>query len=196
MLTKQSDAGRNANWPHEHNDCTVVALSHAVNIPYDEAHKLAQDAGRRYRHGMKPKVVVTMLGLVFASGKAQFRKLDVIEPTRDLNPNLPSVQAYRMYGRLPRRKGITVAAFLRTLPKRGRFYLTCTTHAFAYVDGVVVDNLGRPMTRATMKMAYEVLPFAPAPVDAPPAAPTQAAAISQAQVNELWERLNKLEGKS
>jgi len=112
------------------------------------------------------------------------------------------------------------------LPKKGRFYLCCTTHAFAVVDGVVYDNLYRPKSRARMAHAFEIttvakdaplqIPVAhglpepkPTPKVAWPPAPlahpivakpytpaqTPAEKLSQQDISELWERLNRLESK-
>lgn len=40
-------------WPEERNDCVVVALSVAAQIPYDQSHTLCARVGRRPRDGMR-----------------------------------------------------------------------------------------------------------------------------------------------
>ncbi|SRR5216683_777123 len=188
MLSQQSDAGRVTAFPLETNDCTVVALAHAACISYEKAHEFARQAGRKSRRGMKRDDIRTMLRNLDISGKATTREIRIAQPTR---PSTYLMSRGAVCYRRPRREGISVASFIRTLPKKGRFYLGCTTHAFAYVDGVVMDNLERPKSRATMYLAYEVIP-AGIKVESK-SAPTPV--ITQEQINELWERMNKLEGK-
>lgn len=192
MNTTQSTAGRHESHPYERNDCTVVALAHAADIPYAEAHKLAASAGRRIKHGMRRDAIKTMLRNLDISGMATVRQLPLEEPVRKSVHRIATQSPWGVFRRTrrPRRTGVTVAQFIRTLPCRGRFYLNCTTHAFAYVDGVVMDNLERPLTRAVMFLAYEITPKVAQVLPVPAPAP-----ITQAQINELWERLNKLEGK-
>jgi hypothetical protein len=184
MISKQTDAGRNQSHPTERNDCTVVALANAAGISYREAHEFAFQVGRRHGHGLKKEAIRTMLRNVDISGVATARELATIAPVFHIH-NSESIYGYR---RRARRTGISVASYLATLPKKGRFYLGCTSHAFAYVDGVVVDNLSRPRTRAIMLLAYEIVPTVKK-------AETVSPSITQPQINELWERLNKLEAQ-
>jgi hypothetical protein len=79
----------------------------------------------------------------------------------------------------------TVAEYLRRLPEQGRFYLASTTHAFAYVDGVLYDNIKGGKMRARMARAVEVKQ----------AMPLVKEGLTQSDVVKMWERLNKLEGK-
>lgn len=180
MLSQQSSALRELTHPEETNDCTVVALAHSAGISYEDAHEFARQAGRKPRHGMKPDAVKTMLRNVDIGGVATTRQMIVPQPTR---PNQFNGYFYHR----TRLRGVSVTSFIRTLPKRGRFYLACTSHAFAYVDGVVIDNLRRPRSRATMYLAYEIIPNV--------AKEEPKLVITQSQINELWDRLNKLEEK-
>lgn len=181
MLSQQSSALRELTHPEETNDCTVVALANAAGISYQDAHTFARQAGRKPRHGMKPDAVKSMLRSLDISGVATTRQMIVPQPTRFV------LQGYaRRYS--SRRQGVSVTSFIRTLPKRGRFYLACTSHAFAYIDGVVIDNLQRPRSRATMYLAYEIIPSVKAEAE-------PKLVITQSQINELWDRLNKLEAK-
>ncbi|SRR5216684_4550024 len=188
MLSQRNTTGRELTHPNETRDCTVVALANAAGITYVDAHKFTADAGRKPNRGMKREAIKTLMRNVDISGVAVTRELTVLTPTR---PQMYSGYAYRVPLRRARHQGVSVASFIRTLPKRGRFYLACITHAFAYINGVVVDNLHRPLARATMYLAYEIVSKAEVkstvvPVEAP---------ITQAQTNELWERLNKLEAQ-
>jgi hypothetical protein len=194
MISQQNDAGRNLSHPNETNDCTVVALANAAGISYGKAHELAAQFGRRNRHGMKKDAIKRMLCNLDISGLATTRQLPVTEPVH-VSRKVGGYFSYRTRGR---RVGTSVASFLHTLPKYGRFYIGSTSHAFAYVDGVVVDNLQRPKSRAIMLFCYEIIPAVKVeeekPVNANPCL-QPAPQISQEQINELWERLNKLEAK-
>ena len=52
-----------SQFPHEKNDCTVLATSFALNIPYAEAHSRLRTWGRRDRHGIPFKFAAPTLGL-------------------------------------------------------------------------------------------------------------------------------------
>jgi predicted DNA-binding protein len=188
MLNQCTDAGRSLTHPTERKDCTVVALANSAGISYLEAYKFAAQVGRRFQHGMKQDAIKTMLRNVDISGVAVTRQLTVPTPARPTNYRFDGYFSHRV-----RRRGVSVESFIRTLPKRGRFYLACTTHAFAYVNGVVVDNLSRPLSRATMYLAYEIIPKHTHFRIIPEA--KQQPAITQSQISELWERLNKLEAR-
>lgn len=144
---------------------------------------------------MRTSQVHDMIGLAQREGKIEARVIPVAMPTR-VNTGViarysPATGEWMRFRR-QRRKGMTVASFVRTLPKKGRFYLGCTTHAFAVVDGVVLDNLYRPKMRATMYMAYEIIPKAQQPVMQPSAPATKAPEMTQADINAMWERLSKI----
>jgi len=188
VISHTSDAGRELTHPHETRDCTVVALAHVLGVPYSEAHKIMAAAGRRPRKGMTHYAIEAALNTLKQNGTIA----DVIgKPFTTTRPVVlvgSAAIAYRMYGRRPRRTGTTVAQALCSLPRTGRFYLACTTHAFAYVDGKLLDNLNKSKMRALMSSCWQVIPNAPAP-----AAKSE---LAQSDINAMWERLNKLEGKS
>ena len=183
MLSQQNDAGRTLSHPNETNDCTVVALANAAGISYAKAHELAAWVGRRNRCGMKKDAIKRMLRNLDINGLGTIKEVFVEAPLH-VSRRLGGFS----FRTRTRRVGISVASFLYTLPKKGRFYLGCTTHAFAYVNGTVVDNLPRPKSRAIMLFAYEIIPTVKVEQPSVPQ-------ISQEQINELWERLNKLGGK-
>jgi hypothetical protein len=173
MLTHTSDAGRSKTHPFETRDCTVIALAHSTGISYADAHKLCAEAGRRPRMGITNGDIQIVLDRMKRRGQI----LDVIfKPYIRMRPAFNTctpavIQGYRMYARRPRQTGSTVASALRMLPRKGRFYLTCTSHAFAYVNGQLLDNLGKSKMRALMTSCWEIIPQAQAlPEVAPPTA--------------------------
>jgi hypothetical protein len=191
VISNTSDAGRELTHPHETRDCTVVALAHVLGVPYSEAHKIMAAAGRRPRKGMTHFAIEAVLNSLKQNGVVA----DIIgKPFTSTRPTIitgSAVHAYRMYGRRPRRQGTTVAQALCSLPRTGRFYLACTTHAFAYVDGKLLDNLNKSKMRALMSSCWQIIPAAT--VTAKPEVKPE---LLQADINAMWERLNKLEGKS
>jgi hypothetical protein len=75
----------------------------------------------------------------------------------------------------------TVAQVISRRPT-GRYIITTHNHAFAVIDGVIHDT-GLLGIGCRVRQIFEVKPKTVAP------------AITQAQVSELWERLNKLEAR-
>jgi hypothetical protein len=185
----QSDAGRSATHQTETNDCTVVAMAHAAGITYAEAHCWAKGAGRKNRGGMRNYEIACMMRRYEASGAAKIQVVPFEPPTR---PSIVKTATYSplngMWSRFrrPRRTGTTVAQFIRTLPKKGRFYVACTSHAFAVVGGVLMDNNYRPKMRALMSLCYEIIPTQPkvAPVSS---------TLTQDDINAMMARLDKIE---
>lgn len=114
----------------EANDCTVIALSIAVGIPYDVAHGMLLLAGRRNCHGFmmtawladKAKLGETVCGY-------KFTQVDCGELDKSALP---------AYSRRPLYKYKTVAQVRRDFPK-GRFILSIHKHVFAMIDGVILD---------------------------------------------------------
>jgi hypothetical protein len=187
MITHKSTAGREQTHPNETNDCTVIALANVLGCPYAEAHEIMRKAGRRPRKGVQNYVIHSMLTRLRDDKRIQEFLTKTFSSARPnpstLAPNV--VRGYHMYGRRPRRIGTTVAQFVRTLPRTGRFYLTCTTHAFAYVNGKLLDNNTSAKARALMCSCWEVkLPEAKPVVNQPE--------LTQADINAMWERLNKI----
>ena len=126
----------------ENNDCSVIALSIAVGIPYDVAHRMLTDAGRRKGHGF---AMTTMLRDYARTGRTlcgyKFTQVDC--STLD-------VSATRHYSRAMFTgvyKYKTVAQIRRDFPK-GRFMVSIHKHIFAMIDGDILDYTG---TRARVK---------------------------------------------
>ena len=97
----------------EHNDCTVVALATAFEMPYPAAHKLMAMAGRKTRH-------ICPTGIF-------------------LNSDIPNqiIGGFR-YVRVGQDGTVSLAQFLRDFPK-GRFVLHCRDHVFTVIDGKVFN---------------------------------------------------------
>lgn len=170
----------------EHNDCAVVAHANVCAVQYKEAHATLAACGRRPRRGTD--VSATVQAFESAKRRGQIAKwiehviCAVIPPTG-------MTYSTRRYIRP------TVAQYIRKLPKQGRYMLMAGHHAFSYIDGVLCDNLSQSKMRARMVRCFEItLPAPVVPViakfDAEKEQPTQA------EINELWARLDKLEGKA
>jgi hypothetical protein len=152
----------------EDNDCAVIALANAAGIPYAEAHQRLAAQGRRPRHGTKTSASSRALHQLVSDGKLAKVTEQVI--------GVPMSMLSRGY-----RLGYpTVAQFLRSLPKQGSYFLSCTTHAFAYVDGVLYDNIDGGKMRARMKRCFKLDKL------------NNSQQLTQADISELWERLNKI----
>lgn len=100
------------NLNNESRDCTVRALSAALEIPYWQAHRFMAKNGRRMKAGVPFREVIG-------------RKSRVLF-------------GHRIGKRMSPRK--TVKKFLKEHPT-GTFLMTVTRHAFAIRDGKVITNL-------------------------------------------------------
>ena len=114
----------------EHNDCTVCALSNTSGLPYYQAHKIAKDAGRKMRRGFQTVKLIT----------------HCIN-----NLNMP-------FKRLEQ-KPMTIAKFIQMFPV-GIFYVRRSGHAFAIINGVVVDHLDEEYNtpRKRITHAWQFIP--------------------------------------
>jgi hypothetical protein len=115
---------------NESNDCTVIAMSIALQMPYDEAHAMLERAGRKRGDGFAMR---RFLRYTSVDG-FKFTNVDCSKP----NPDHSWMQAYS------RTKSVvypTLAQVQRDFPK-GRFILTTCNHAIAMVDGKVLDFSG------------------------------------------------------
>lgn len=149
----------------EHNDCAVVATANVLDIPYPEAHALLKRHGRRNRKGTKWSIT----------------KQAVESRTKVLEHVISVLMSNMGYFRASRRQYPTVAQYLNKLPKKGRYLLASTTHAFAFVDGELRDNIDGGKMRARMARCLEVIIPEPAKTE-----------LTQSDITEMWERLNKI----
>jgi hypothetical protein len=183
----------------EHNSCTVYAVACVLGVDYDEAHALLKAHGRKNRRGTRSYIATRAMAT-----RGTLREIPIRSANGFINRGTYSFD--KRY-RLP-----TVAQFVSELPKRGRFFLCAGHHAFAFVDGVILDNLRKPKTRARIYTAFEFIP--PAPKPHPSLDPTRprvycdltkafnpehpdqpVSVITQADVNAMWKRLDDLERK-
>jgi hypothetical protein len=169
----QSDGGRAESGMRETNDCVVCALSNASGIGYVKAHAILKANGRKDRRGTRSHITSAALKQGQSQGLWSFRELEI--PRRSLT------EAGLRYG-MYRTTKPTVAAFIRTLPRTGRFILAAAHHAFCYIDGKIVESNYRPVTRGRMHWCYEIIPAAKA---------EKPSHLTPEQLKELWAMLEK-----
>jgi hypothetical protein len=178
----------------EHNSCTVYAVACVLGVDYDEAHALLKAHGRKDRRGTRYYIAARALAT-----RGTVREIPI-----------PRLEARLLSGDYcfdKRRRLPTVNQFVYKLPQRGRFLLCAGHHAFAFVDGVILDNLRKPKTRARIYAAFEFIPPQPKPQPRPvyhfdltkafnPEHPDQPiSVITQNDINSMWKRLDDLERK-
>jgi len=127
-LVAKTAPQRPAKHINERNDCTVRALSIACQIPYEQAIRIAQAAGRKANRGFQSGTLL-LLGRI----------------TCGLN--------YSAYTNEYVRRTRTVEDFVLAHPK-GRYIIETNNHAMAVVDGKIIDDLD--YTRRHVVAAYEV----------------------------------------
>ena len=128
----------------EFNDCTVVALSVALEIPYSVAHRMLADQGRQERKRFR---LVSWLENEARAG----RTLCGYKPTVVKCGKIQS--AYTSQFPWSGYTYPTLARVRRDFPK-GRFIVRKKRHVFAMTDGEVHDNIG-PRTRITNLVLFE-----------------------------------------
>ena len=114
-----------AGFPEETKDCTVRAVSIAIDIPYAVAHAMLSKAGRPDKDGPRASVFTAFMksiGYTKYEYPARYYKVE------------------KCYGTIERRARIT---FKRWLPEHstGRYIVDMRGHVFAVIDGVVHDAL-------------------------------------------------------
>jgi hypothetical protein len=113
---------------NETNDCTVRALANAAGWDYSEAHALLSKHGRRFRKG----AVFSVYHKAYA--EAGLHLVGIHGSTRRAR------FAGNYTGTTPGR-GMTVETALRGL-QDGRYVVLITGHAFAVVEGRIIDKGG------------------------------------------------------
>lgn len=114
----------NYNVFHKRN-CTVVALAATAGLPYDVAHSIAEAAGRKKNRGFNSAKLLKYFNK--KRGSTQFKKV--------------------------KRSTITVQKFCKNYPT-GRYYVRKRGHAYAVVDGIVVDQT-KPKPRERILEAWK-----------------------------------------
>jgi hypothetical protein len=166
----KTDGGRQSSgYTCENKDCTVRSFALAADVPYDVAHDVAKRSGRKNNKGWWPEKIL-----------AEAQKAGLVEFV-EVPVGAQNVQRYnRLHGFITKIKYPTVTDVARRY-RKGRYVISTRNHATALIDGVIHDTGLRP--RAQVVQIFEVRPVQAAP------------AITQPQVNELWERLNRLEAR-
>lgn len=172
-----TDAGRlRDGFRTERKDCTVRALATAANVPYREAHEYMRVSGRLLGKGANLGFALNHpQGEVLRVGLYKVERL----PSSAYSTGVQKHGGYfprQLQEYFPRQRYWTVNQFIAAHPS-GRFILTIPSHAFALIDGVIHDAY-RITGRARIDGAWRFDQL-----------------ITQSQVTELWERLNKLEAQ-
>lgn len=164
---KQTDGGRQSSgFLRERRDCTVRSLAEAADIPYNEAHAIAKAAGRTDGHGFHTAMILTVAK---QRGVIDFQHI-IAKSYHYATNSYPTLLQ-------------TVAKY-----RTGRYIICTRHHAMAMVDGVIHDT-GLVGVRSRIVQVFAVqLPQPKTKISNP--------VITQAQVNELWERLNRLEARA
>ena len=131
---------------NENNDCFVRALAAATDTNYDTAHKVVSTVFKR-----TPKKGTKNLQIYGGLKEAEKTGLTIGDDSFKVEVLTKSdtKNIYKLHGELVYRKK-TVKSFIKDHPK-GRFILTVSKHAFAVIDGVLVDNEGEEF-RPTRKV--------------------------------------------
>lgn len=170
----KNDGGRKkAGLDHDKKSCTVRSLAIVAGLAYEDAYECCRLAGRKINHGISDIQIIQ--SLKFAHKKFAIR-FEAIPAPRKEHPEIAGYVRAVKHG--------TFAQIARQCPK-GRYLLTSRSHAFALVDGVLHDTF-QVGARTQIGMIVRVTP-ADQGISALP---------TQSQINELWERLNRIEARN
>jgi hypothetical protein len=117
--------------PGEHSDCAVRAGSNATGLPYEKVHDVFKFYGRKDRKGTESRTCIkafVALGLVPLGTFGKTRSARV-ESFIFEHLGIPA----------PSNPGISIKSFLKKYPS-GRYVCVCSDHAFAIIDGALVDE--------------------------------------------------------
>jgi hypothetical protein len=138
----------------ENNDCVVKAVAASIGVTYDTAHTFVKETfNREDRKGVLNKDLVENMSKLSEVGVAKIGTKDV---SFEVMPKQAITNMYKLYGELIHRQK-TVKSFMESYPK-GSYIVTVAKHAFAVVDGVMIDNVGteyKPTRKVTG--AYKVI---------------------------------------
>jgi hypothetical protein len=138
----------------ETNDCVVKAVAASIGVTYDTAHSFVKETFKREdRKGVLNKDLVENMSKLSEVGVT---KVGTKEVSFEVMPKQAITNMYKLYGELIYRQK-TVKSFLQD-HKVGSYIVTVAKHAFAVVDGVLIDNEGteyKPTRKVTS--AYKVV---------------------------------------
>ena len=118
LKTNATDAGRSRSGIQDKNDCTIRALAISAGIPYEYAHKIGREAGRKKAKGFHPEKLL------------KYAKKE-----------------YGITYQKKRYKSVTIQRFIKENPT-GHYYVATNRHAFAVLNGTIYDTgLNRPLQR-------------------------------------------------
>jgi hypothetical protein len=118
LKTHSTDGGKRQSGIQDKNDCTIRALAVSAGIPYEYAHKIGREAGRKTGKGFLPRILL------------QHAKRE-----------------YGITYKKKRYKSVTIQRFIKENPT-GRYYVGTNVHAFAIINGTIYDTgLNRPLQR-------------------------------------------------
>ena len=137
----------------EKNDCFVRALAAATDQDYDTTHEVVRTKFKREsKKGVDNQNIVSRMLI------AEDKGLDVgnIKYSVNVLGTDRTTNTYKLHGEFIKRKK-TVKSFIKDNPK-GSFIVTVSKHAFALVDGKLIDNKGEEF-RPTRKVdgAYSIV---------------------------------------
>ena len=113
----------------ERKDCTVLALSQATPLSYDEAHELLRLNGRRSCHGFN-----------FPAWMNRTQPIDGIKFIEAYDWIDYSAFGYTdMIAGPVKTKNLTLGQFIKSKPA-GNYIVITKGHAFAVIDGVIHDR--------------------------------------------------------
>lgn len=131
----KTDGGLGKTRFKEYRDCTIRALALSAGIEYATAHKIGRDAGRKKRCGFYPE------RLLEEAKKSDINFFKIIDRHGD------GVRTFQP---------TTIEEFIKNHPT-GKFYCRRSGHAFAVVDGIILDNV-RNTPRQRITDAWEFIP--------------------------------------
>lgn len=135
----------------ENKDCAVRALMTVTGISYQEAHSLlAKHCGRKDKKGTNTNRLIALLDNIRVIKTLGFTATRVHSSHREVNP----------LGRRRQMGTVTLRSFIQANPK-GTFFVLKRSHAFAVVDGVVIDTW-EPGGRCKVTYAWKLEPLAQA----------------------------------
>lgn len=138
----------------ENNDCVVKAVAASIGVNYDTAHSFVKETfNREDRKGVLNKDLIDNMSKLSEVGTA---KIGTKEVSFEVMAKQAITNMYKLYGELIWRQK-TVKSFMESYPK-GSYIVTVAKHAFAVVDGVMIDNVGteyKPTRKVTG--AYKVV---------------------------------------
>lgn len=138
----------------ENNDCAVVALAHAGNMSYDDAHAFWELHGRKRGRGTYTGRVMPYGAFeekVFAEAGFKATKVGGGGGLKAFDYSSGSCKPVYADGWF---RG-TLRSFCRRFPT-GRFFVSVSSHALAVVDGVIVDHTSNDLRR--IRNAYRIEP--------------------------------------